>query len=266
MFNLLRKTLYDKRSFIIGWGLGLAFLAFLMVLFYPAFSNDNGLDKLMASLPTELKSLKGLIGNLEDLKNLPGYLGGQLFDIRIPMFISVSSIILAVGLTVSEEEKGYVQTLLALPAGRIKVLIAKFLSIVLINLAIILTMVVGIYLGLAFINESINWIVLTKLCSMTLLLCICMTTIVFGIGLATGRRGITMGLGVIIAAGSFIVTTFAKSVEWLQPYEKISLFHYFPASEVAKGNISLINIIVLSGITLIALIIGLIFFRRRDIR
>lgn len=263
MFNLICKTLYDKRSFIIGWGLGLAFLAFLMILFYPAFSNDSGLDKLMAGLPSEFK---GLIGNLEDLKNLPGYLGGQLFDIRIPMFIGVSSIILAVGLTVNEEEKGYIQTLLALPAGRIKVLGSKFLSIIVVNLAIILTMVTGIYLGLAFINETIDWVVLTKLCSMTLLMSICITTIVFGIGLATGRRGITMGLGVIIAVGSFILTTFAKSVEWLQPYEKVSLFHYFPASEVAKGNIDIINIVVLLGIVILSITIGLIFFRRRDVR
>lgn len=263
MFNLLRKTLYDKRSFIIGWGLGLAFTGFLMILFFPSFSNDTGLDQLVKNLPP---AFKGLVGDLNNLKTLPSYIGAQLFEIRIPMFIGVSSIILAVGITVSEEEKGYIRTLLALPASRTRVLIAKFMSIITISLAIILMTIAGIYLGLFFINESMDWMVLARLGFMTLLLSVCITTVVFGIGLATGKRGITMGLGVVIAVGSFILTTFAKSVEWLKPYEKISLFHYFPASDIAKGDIAMNDILVFVGITLLFLILGIIFFRRRDVR
>lgn len=263
MFNLLRKTLYDKRAFIIGWGLGMAFTGFLMMIFFPSFSANSGLEEMLKTLPP---ALKGMLGDLGDLKTISGYLGGQLFDIRLPMFISVSSIILAVGLTVSEEEKGYIRSLLALPAGRIKVFASKFLAIVIVNLAIILMMVGGIYLGLIVIGQGIDTVILTQLSAITLLLSICMTTIVFAIGFATGKRGITMGLGVVIAAGSFILTTFAKSVEWLQPYENFSLFHYFPATDIAKGNVDMFNIAVLFGLTVIAVVVGLIFFRRRDVR
>ena len=63
MFNLLRKTIYDKRVFIIGWSAGLAFFAFLMMLFFPAFQN-SGLDQLLSSLPPEIQALKGLLGDL----------------------------------------------------------------------------------------------------------------------------------------------------------------------------------------------------------
>jgi hypothetical protein len=93
-----------------------------------------------------------------------------------------------------------------------------------------------------------------------------LATIVFGIGIATGSRGLTMGLGVLIAVGSFILTTFAKSVEWLRPYEKTSLLHYFPATTIAKTEIALSDVAVYGAIIIIMLLIGLIFFRRRDVR
>lgn len=266
MFNLICKTLYDKRAFIIGWGLGLAAMALFMVIFYPAFSNDTGLEKLLEGLPQELKSVKGLIGNLSDLKNLPGYLGGQLFEIRLPILLCVLSIILAVGLSITEEEKGYIRTLLSLPVGRSKLLTSKLLAIVVICFVTSVMAIGGVCLGLLIINDSVGIDVLVRLGLMTWLVTVCMTTIVFGIGLATGKRGVTMGLGAIVAVGSFILTTFAKSVEWLQPYEKMSLFHYFPATEIAKGSVDLKNVIVLVTITLVMFIIGLIFFRRRDVR
>lgn len=50
MFNLVRKTLWDKRFFILGWSLGILFLSYLMTIFYPTF-NDGVINELAASLP-----------------------------------------------------------------------------------------------------------------------------------------------------------------------------------------------------------------------
>lgn len=265
MFNLFRKTMYDKRIFIIGWSLGLIILALLMILFFPAFKNF-GFDQLLAGLPPELKSIKGLIGNLDSLKTISGYLGGQFFDIRMPMFISVFSIILAVGLSIKDEEDGYLRILLALPMSRIKLLFGKLFAIVTICLIATIATIAGLWIGIALIGETFDWIVIFNLSFMMFLLSVCMTTLFYCIGLASGKRGLTMGLGIIVAAGSFLLTTFAKSVDWLQPYEKISLFHYFPPAEIIQNGISLSDVVVLSGITIISIIFAIIFFRRRDVR
>lgn len=262
MYNLFTKTLYDKRAFVVGWGLGLAFLGFLMMIFYPAFHQDMGLDQLISSLPP---ALQGLVGNLNDLKELPSYIGSQLFEVRIPIFVSILSVILAVGLTVAEEEKGQLRTLAALPLGRSRILIGKWLAIIAISFTATLATIVGIVIGLVTIGETLDPLVVLRLGAMMWLLSISLATVVFGIGLASGKRGLTMGLGVLIAVGSFILTTFAKSVDWLQPYEHASLLHYFPATVIAKGDIALLDVMVLSGVTLVFLLIGIIFFRRRDI-
>lgn len=99
MFNIFRKTLNDRRFFILGWSLGLAFLGFVMVSFFTSFSGGE-IDQLMKTLPP---ALQGLVGDLQDWKNLPGYIGSQVFDIRLPILVSILSILLAVGLTVGRK-------------------------------------------------------------------------------------------------------------------------------------------------------------------
>lgn len=263
MYSLFTKTLYDKRAFIIGWGLGLIFLGFLMMIFYPAFHEDTGLDQLVKSLPP---AFQGIIGDLNNLKELPSYVGSQLFEVRIPIFVSILAIILAVGLTVTEEERGQLRMLLALPLSRPRILLTKWLAIVIISLVTTIAVIAGVELGLVVIHESLALDVLLRVGVMTWLLTVCLATIVFGIGIATGSRGLTMGLGVLIAVGSFILTTFAKSVDWLQPYENASLLHYFPATTIAKTEIALSDAVVYGVIIIIVLLLGILFFRRRDVR
>ncbi|MBC7868596.1 ABC transporter permease subunit [Candidatus Saccharibacteria bacterium] len=263
MFNLFTKTLYDKRAFIVGWSLGLAFIGFLMTIFYPAFHQDNGLDQLVKSLPP---AFQGLVGNLDNLKALPTYLGSQLFDIRIPIFISILTIILSVGLTVGEEEKGQLRTLLALPLSRTRILLSKWTVIVFICFAVTLATLLGIELGTLMIGESLDWLVLVRLGGMMWLLAVTIATMIFSIGLATGKKGMTTGLGVLVTIGSFLLTTFAAAVEWLRPYENVSLLHYFPAPDIAKGTIDLNDVVVYASLIVIFLLVAIAIFRRRDVR
>ncbi len=263
MFNLFSKTVYDKRAFIIGWSLGLAFIGYLMAIFYPAFHQDNGLGQLINSLPP---AFKGLVGNLDNLKTLPTYLGSQLFDIRVPIFISILTIILSVGLSVGEEEKGQLRTLMALPLSRTRILLAKWAVIVLIYGAVSLATLIGIKFGVRVINESVDWLVLARLGGMMWLLAVAIATMVFGIGLATGHKGATMGIGVLVTVGSFLLTTFAASVDWLQPYENASILHYFHAPDIAKGTIELGDVAVYGTMIIVFLLIAIASFRRRDVR
>jgi ABC-2 type transport system permease protein len=188
-----------------------------------------------------------------------------LFDVRVPIFVSILAIILAVSLTVAEEEKGQLRTLTALPLSRSSILVSKWLAIVIIGLLATVATVIGIELGLIAINETLDAAIIVRLSAMMWLLTVTLATVIFSVGLATGTRGVTMGLAVTLAIGSFILTTFARSVEWLQPYEIASIFHYFPAATVAKGDIAIGDVLVYVALIVIFLAVGIIGFRRRDI-
>lgn len=262
MFNLLRKTLRERRFFILGWSLGLSFLGFAMTSFFTSFSGGQ-IDELLNSLPP---ALQGLMGNLQDWKQLPGYIGGQIFDIRLPIFASILSILLAVGLTVGEEDKGQLRTLVALPISRQKIIIAKWLAIVIICLVAALATIAGIEIGILVIGETLDQMVLVRLGLFTWLLITALATFIFAFGSASGRRALTTSVGIIVAIGSFLLTTFAQSVSWLKDYEWISFLHYFPAADIAKGTTEWGNVIFYLALIAISLITAFIFFPRRDIK
>lgn len=262
MFALLQKTLRDKRFFILGWSLGVAFLGFAMTTFYTSFSGGQ-IDELLNSLPP---ALQGLVGNLQDWRELPGYIGSQVFDIRLPIFISILSILLAVGITVAEEDKGQLRTLISLPIRRSKIITAKWLAIVIICGVASFATVLGVELGTLVIQKTLDQQVLVRLGLFTWLMSVALATIIFAVGMSTGKRSLTTGIGIIVAIGSFLVSTFAASVEWLKDYEWLSLFHYFPATDIAKGTVEWSNVVVYVVITIILLVITFVSFPRRDIK
>jgi len=262
MFVLLQKTLRDKRFFILGWSLGVAFLGFVMTTFYTSFSGGQ-IDELLNSLPP---ALQGLVGNLQDWRELPGYIGSQVFDIRLPIFISILSILLAVGITVAEEDKGQLRTLISLPISRSKIITAKWLAIVIICGVASFATVLGVELGTLVIQKTLDQQVLVRLGLFTWLMSVALATIIFAIGMSTGKRSLTTGIGIIVAIGSFLVSTFAASVEWLKDYEWLSLFHYFPATDIAKGAVEWSNVVMYAAITIIFLALTFVSFPRRDIK
>jgi ABC-2 type transport system permease protein len=263
MLNLFTKTLYDKRWFMLGWMLGLGFLAFVMTVFYTSFHQDNGLDQLLKSLPP---ALKGLVGNLGDLKETATYLGSQLFNIRVPIFVSIFSILLAHGLTVGEEDKGQLRTLLGLPLSRRRIIFDKWLAMIVITGVVLGGLMGGIFVGMRVINEMVDWGIVLNLVLITGLLATALATFIFAVGIGTGKRSLTVGLAVIVAIGSFLLTTFARAVDWLEPYDKASIFHYFPAEDVAHGTVDMFNLYVLAGIIVVSLLLAWLGFRRRDVK
>lgn len=263
MKNIYLKTLYERRWFTIGWGMGFIAFAALMTSFYPAMHMDGAIDALVANMP---EAFKGLIGDLADLNEFSTYLASQLFDIRLPLIAGIMAIILGQGLSTAEEERGELRTLLSLPISRTKLLIQKWLALMTITGLTVVGLYIGIAVTMPFVDgATIDLNDLLRLLAMTWLLMVTYGTIAFGIGAITGNRGAATGISILVIIGSFILATFGQAVDWLEPYEWLSLIYYFPASDVVKTGIEWANVAVLGGVTAILLIAAAIVFRSRDI-
>ncbi len=262
MFNLFLKTLRDKRFFILGWVLGLMFLGFAMTSFFPSFSGGQ-IDEMLGSMPP---ALQGLMGELQDWRDLSMYVASQIFDIRLSIIIMVMVILLAIGLTVGEEDKGQLRTAISLPISRRSIITAKWLATVLISGLALLGTVVGVVLGTLVIDESLDYMVLVRLGLLAWLMVVGLATVILATGLATGKRAVTTIVALVVAIGGFLLTTFAQAVDWLEPFSPLSFFHYFPAVEIAKGTIDWWNVVFYATCIIVALIATYIFFPRRDIK
>lgn len=257
------KTLYERRAFLAGWTIGFMALTMLMVSFYPAMHQDGTIDALVKNMP---KAFEGLIGNLADLNSFPSYLASQLFDIRLPLIAGIMAIILGFGISTAEEESGELRTILALPISRTNLLLQKWLALVTIMLISTVGFFAGVYVVAPFIDGAvIDITTMLKLVAMTWLLMVAYGTVTFAAGMIFGKKGVANGIGVLVIIGSFILTTFGQAVEWLEPYEKISLLYYFPAVGIVKGTFEVSNVVVLGGLTAVLLLLAIIIFRRRDI-
>lgn len=263
MRSIYLKTLYDKRWFIFGWTLGLMALTALMVVFYPAMHQDGSLDALVKNMPP---AFQGLVGSLADLNSFDTYLASQLFDIRMPLIAGIMAIILALGLSTAEEERGELRTLLSLPLSRGRLLLQKWLALCTIMAVTVLGVVAAVYAIGPFIEGgTIESSALAGLVFMTWLIMVVFGTVTLAAGFATGSRAAANTLSILIIIGSFILTTFGQAVDWLRDFEKFSLLHYFPAVDIVKSGIDFADVVIFSLVILISLTIAVVVFRRRDI-
>src|SRR3989304_5752380 len=120
------KTLRDGRRGLLWWSLGLAGLAGITVLTYPAIRDMPGLDELMEGLP---EALLALIGE-NDLLSPAGYLNSQLFGAIVPLLFIFYGVGAGAGAIAGEEENRTLDLLLANPVGRTRVVVEKALAMV----------------------------------------------------------------------------------------------------------------------------------------
>lgn len=264
MNSIFIQTLIERKWFMFGWGIGLAFFAALMVSFYPAMSEQGSLDALVENMP---KAFEGLIGDLANLQEFPSYLASQLFDIRLPLIAGIMAIILGQSLSTREEERGELRTLLAQPIGRTRLLLEKWLALIAVTGVGVAALALGTYAAIPTVDGAeIEFGVFMKLLAMTWLLMITLGSIAFGVGMATGYKGLATAISILVIMGSFILSTFGPAVDWLGDYEKFSLLHYFPAVDIVEYGIAKTNVVVLAGVCLVALLVAIVVFRRRDVR
>lgn len=261
--TIFTKTIYDKRIFIVGWFFGFVTLAALLVAFFPSMRQEGSFEVFVQSMPP---AMQGFIGDLANLSQFSTYLASQLFDIRMQIIGGVMVVVLAIGLTIADEEKGQLRTISALPVSRTSLMLQKWLAMMTIIGLALLGTAVGVYATQFTIGESVALSALAQLMVMTWLVMATFATITFAVAMGTGSRALTTLFSILLLAGSFVLTTFSVGVEWLQPYESLSLFYYFPAVDIVKNGIEIKDVLVLCGLSAVSLVVSLVGFRRRDIQ
>jgi len=259
MNSLFLRTLYDKRWFIVGWAMSIGFMALLMVAMFPALRDS--MSELSNSMPQELR---GLMGDTDSFTKLDSYLSSQLYDIRIPLFLMIMGVVLANGLIIAFEEKGALRTVLAGAKSRIRWFLETWSAGVVIFFVTLLFTGVVTFASIESINESIDPLLLIKLALVSLSFAICVFTLVFATGAASGSRALTMTVGIGLIVIGFILEA-GRAVDWLEPFQKFSLLHYYDASKLTTDGIDALHQMVIGGLTIGAFIVGILSFRRRDI-
>ncbi len=262
MHSVLGRTLYERRWFIVGWSVAVMGMVWLVILFYHAFSDTSGIEEVFKKAPD---SFKAFLGDPEANKSISGYIGQQVYDLRVALLVMIMGLNFATSLTLREEEDSGLRTLSVIPQSRRRILLSKWLSGLVATGIVSLASVVGAYAGILSIQEPIPHSVLWQIFLLTWLFAVSVFSIPFAVGISTGHRGVTMAIGLSVTIGSFILATFAKAVEWLKDWQWLSLMNYYNTPELVKNGVVVGDVVTLAGIALVAVIAALVIFPKRDI-
>lgn len=243
------------------WGLGFVGTVFMYAAFWPTIrGNASQFNDYIANLP---EAIRNLIGG--DYGTPQGYVQAEMFSLLMPVLLLVYAIGAGARAIAGEEEAGTLDLLLSTPIRRSRVLLDKFVamvgaSLLLASLAWVAIVAIGRPYGL-----TVSLVNLSAAVVNLFLLGVAFGSIAVAVGSATGNKGmaigVTSGLGLI----TFVLKTLAPSVPALKPLRILSPFYFYADHRPLANGFNGTDIVVLAGISVVAVVAALFVFDRRDL-
>lgn len=261
MQSFFQKTLYQKRWMTLAWALGCATMVGFTLMFYPSLKETN-IASSLSKLPAEFSNL---VGSLDSFNTVTGYIGQQLFNLRLTMLTVTLAITLFAGLTASDEDRGSTAEQLTLPISRSRLIFEKYAAAATILAVAHLAAIGGVLFVLHFIHESVSLVRLIEVTFAAWLLAMALGSFTFAVGASTGSRGISIGLAAYFTFQMYLITSLAPSVNSLQAVNKLSPFHYYNPGQVMQHGLIMHDTIILMVFITAFTLLGWLMFRRRDL-
>lgn len=260
--NLFAKTLRDLRGQILGWGIGAGLLGWMVTFLYPSFKDQTAaLTEMLKGYPA---ALTGFFGDFTKLSTYPGWLNIELFSYGPPI-LAIFAVVVGTGLIAGEEEKGTLDLLLSHPIRRWRAVTEKFAAFV------VATVLITVLIAIFFVSGSMMIGETSQLDRITLATMNIVPVTLAGGALALmasvlfRSRRLANAVALVVIIGSYFMESLGKTVDALEPYRPIALFHYYDSTAALFGSIKWGDIGILLALTAIFFVISLLAFQRRDI-
>lgn len=254
--SVFMKSMRDQRWMVLGFGLGSALMAAVILGVYPSY-RESLAD---FEVPPALMAVFGDI----DLATADGFIMAEFFS-WVPVLLVVYAIIQGTAVLSGEESSGTLDLLLAQPISRLRLFIEKALSIVVGTLAIIALTLPGWLIPYAAgdIDVALGRLLGATAAMAPLVLAFAGLSLLVGCLLPT-RRDAATALTVIVVI-SYFSNSLGQAVGVLEPLRPVSPFFYFGAERVLVTGVDLAGMGVLLAIAVAAGGLAAIAFQRRDL-
>ncbi|HXF72004.1 MAG TPA: ABC transporter permease subunit [Actinomycetota bacterium] len=260
--SIAGKTFHDQRRSLPWWLGGLVALVLMYASFWPSVrTSGERFNEFLRQAPSWVRDLIGS----PDFATPEGYARSELFALTLPIVLLVYGIGLGARAVAGEEERGSLDLLLSLPVRRGRVVAERFAALAGGLLLLSATAWAAILvLGPPF-ELRLDPAAVAAACLLAGLLGLAFGSVALAVGAATGRRARAAGVAGALALLSFLVNTFATSVDWIRPLRWASPFRYYAAHDPLLGAFRPLDALVLAAIAAIALAVAVATFERRDL-
>lgn len=254
---VVRRGLRDRLREVVIWGLSIGVYGAFMAAIYP--SMQSSIETMLKSYPTALKEAFGA----QSMNTVEGYLHAEMFSLIVPLALGYFAIRAIAGPTVGAEERGYLDTILALPISRTVLIAGAYLVAALSSLAILVMTGLLTFLGgtLAGTHISLGSVTAGVLGVWPLALFFGGISAVASGALHSPRAVNGIALGALIAM--YAIDLAGRLAHSLEPIRWASAFRYYSAPMV--DGIDPASFIGLASVGVLLLIAGELLLERRDV-
>lgn len=258
-----RTMLREQRRALIGWTLGVIGVVAMYAAFYPSItSNAKQLNTYLDSMP---EAFKELIGGAGAFTTPRGYLQGEIFSIMAPLLLAIYAIGSGARAIAGEEQAHTLDLLLANPIGRGSVVLQKLAALTTgtVALGVVLWLAI-LLLGRPF-DLTVGAADAAAACVATVLLGIDVGALALAVGCWRGSRGLAVGIATAVMMAMYLLDILAPSVAGVAWLQRLSLLHYSSGSQPITNGLDPLNVAVLVGFALVAMVAAVVSFDRRDL-
>jgi len=260
--TLLLKTLRDQRGAILGYGLGLAFLALLTIAFYPSVLKTA--DQFEEALKQMPDAVKAFTGGVLSVTTVEGYLTSQLLAF-VPLILAVFAVIEGSGALRVEIERGTMDLLLSLPLSRGRVVWEKAAGTAL-SLALILCLFgIGMWLGVVAVDMHLAPRKALEVTANLYPISYLFYAFSLLLSAVLPTRRWAGGVGAVLPVAGYVFDGLAQIIADLKPWRKFGPFYYVDHLGVFAHGLNYGHVALLLGASLLCLLLAILIFQARDI-
>lgn len=261
--SVLLKTIRDQGRLLVAWTVSLALIVATYAAVWPAVKSQPSISSFIEQMPEAFRSL--FATSSADMSTPTGYIQVELLSFMGPIAVLIYAISSGAGAIGGEEDRHTMDLLLSNPVGRGRVVVDKFLAMVL------GTFLLAAVLGISLVLEgSMVDLVLPADKVAAAMLHLALLGVVFGalalaLSAGTGRTGLSRGVPAALAVLAYIVNALAPLVDAFDRIQKVSPFFQYVAHDPLRQGVAWDSVLVSAATVAVLLGLAVAGFRRRDI-
>lgn len=259
--SLWTKTFRDRRTAVIGWGLGLGTLTFGILLVYPVVAHTAGLNEYVQNLPPIFLALLGE----HDLLSPAGFVNAELFHFLIPFVMISCAIGVGVDVVAGALEHRTLELLLAQPVSRTRLVVEGFVAMAAVVFSLGVFVWLGLVLGVRHIGVDLPALNLLGATFAAALLALVFGSFALLLGTLARRKGACLAVAGTSVTAAFLLHTVGRLVPELGRVRQLSPFYYYQLGDPVRNGAALENAGALFVFALALLAIAIVIVRRRDL-
>lgn len=263
MSAIIRWTLWQRRWSAMWWSIGVVGFVLINMLLYPSFKDQAAeLEKSFTDLPPAAVQL---FGGSTDFFSPVGFLNSQIFFIMLPLLLGALAISLGASILAREEQDKTIETLLARPISRGKLLMGKVIAASLILGLVSLLATIATISSAKIVNLDIQLSAIWLACVACFLLSWCTGSIALLVTAFGRARVAALGAAALLGIGGYLIVSLSGTVEWLESPSKLFPFYYYQSESILRNTYNAVHLLYFAIVTCAAGLLSYFAFRRRDI-